>query len=402
MVHCVLILVNFMKNNNLAINIFFAIAIPAVSFAIALSTILVGKLKPQERQAVAEPVSQSEVVKKEELPTTIVQENRTSTPLSDRLLKMSISVDNQSFLKVKLNDEIKKGDVISDNSNERQRLDRQRQAIKLQIDNLNSKTLIAPTPPLPIPLLKNLPPSAFEEEKAHISQAELKLRQARLVLSSRSKLLKTDNPERRAEFEKAGASLAIASQKIQEQEQMIVAMNDMKMQSEILQHEQSKLKNLQSELEQARSEVDREQAKLDNSAILQTQELEQLETNVNLAESNLQVAKSKLEAARVNRQIQEYQASVEESKRSQSQTQSRQDYERSRLQYEEATRNKDYQLAQLGISLSAIEDKLADIPIVRSPRNGYIKKIKPWVGKDGKYTTTITIVSMSASKSEKN
>jgi hypothetical protein len=143
----------------------------------------VGKLKPQDKPAIAEPVSQSEVVKKEELPTTIVQENRTSTPLSDRLLKMSISVDNQSFLKVKLNDKIKIGDVISDNSNERQRLDRQRQAIKLQIDNLNSKTLIAPTSPQPLPLLKNLPPSAFEEEKAHISQAELKLRQARLVLS---------------------------------------------------------------------------------------------------------------------------------------------------------------------------------------------------------------------------
>ena len=215
---------------------------------------------------------------------------------------------------MQVNDEIKTGAIISDNSNERQRLDRQKKSIKLQIENLNSKTLIAPTPP-PSPLLRSLPPSAFSEELAAISQAELKLKQARVILSSRSKLLTTDNPERRAKFEKAGASLAIASQRIQEQEQMIVAINDMKMQSEILQHEQSKLKNLQSELEQARSEVDREQAKLDNSAILQTQELEQLQTNVNLAESNLQVAKSKLEAARVNRQIQEYQASVEESKR---------------------------------------------------------------------------------------
>ncbi|WP_152608940.1 hypothetical protein [Aphanizomenon flos-aquae] len=157
-----------MKSNNLAINIFFAIAI-------ALSTILVGKLKPQEKQAIAEPVSQSEVVKKEELPTTILPRNH--------VLKMSISVDNQSFLKVKLNDEIKKGDVISDNYNERQRLDRQKKAIKLQIDNLNSKTLIAPTPPPALPLLKNLPLSAFDEEKAHISQAELKLKQARLILS---------------------------------------------------------------------------------------------------------------------------------------------------------------------------------------------------------------------------
>ncbi|WP_299999670.1 hypothetical protein [Anabaena sp. AL09] len=228
-----------MKNNNLAINIFFAIAIPAVSFAIALSIILVGKLKPQEKQAIAETAPKVETVtEQEELPNNPQQK--------DRPLRMSISVDNPSFLKVRLNDEIKIGDVISDNSNERQRLDRQKKAIKLQIDNLNSKTLIAPTPPPPTPLLKNLPPSTFSEELAAISQAELKLKQARVILSSRSKLLTTDNPERRAEFEKAGASLAIASQKIEEQEQMIVAMNDMKMQSEILQHEQSKLKKLGS------------------------------------------------------------------------------------------------------------------------------------------------------------
>lgn len=387
MIHGVLVLVNFMKSNNLAINIFFAIAI-------ALSTILVGKLKPQDNPAIANTLAAGiaetapkveTVTEEEELPDNSLQK--------DRPLRMSISVDNPSFLKVRLNDEIKIGDVISDNSIERQRLDRQKKSIKLQIENLNSKTLIVPTPPPPTPLLRNLPPSTFSEELAAISQSQLKLKQSKVILANRSKLLTTDNPERRAEFEKAGASLAIASQKIQEQEQMIVAMQDMKMQSEILQHEQSKLKKLHSELEQARSEVDREQAKLNNSAIVQSQELEQLQTNVNLAESNLQVATSKLEAAKVNRQIQEYQASVEESKRSQFATQSRQDYERSRLQYEEATRNKDYQLAQLGISLSAIEDKLADIPIVRSPRNGYIKKIKPWVGKDGKYTTSITIVS---------
>ncbi|MBD2281493.1 hypothetical protein [Aphanizomenon flos-aquae] len=48
--------------------------------------------------------------------------------------------------------------------------------------------------------------------------------------------------------------------------------------------------------------------------------------------------------------------------------------------------------------------KLADIPIVRSPKDGYLRKIKPWVGKHGKYTTTIItivyMVSMSSSKTE--
>jgi hypothetical protein len=127
-----------MKNNNLAINIFFAIAI-------ALSIILVGKLKPQDKPAIAETAPKVETVtEQEELPNNSQQKDRTSTPLSDRPLRMSISVDNPSFLKVRLNDEIKIGDVISDNSNERQRLDRQKKAIKLQIDNLNSKTLIAP------------------------------------------------------------------------------------------------------------------------------------------------------------------------------------------------------------------------------------------------------------------
>lgn len=354
--------------------------------AIALSIILVGKIKPQDRPAIAETAPNVQpIIDQEELPNNPLQKNRP--------LRMGISVDHPSFLKVQLNDEIKMGDIISDNSNERQRLDLQKKSIKLQIDNLNSKILVAPTPPPSTPPLKKLPPFTFSEELAAISQAELKLKQARVILDSRSKLLTTDNPERRAEFEKAESAFTNSSLKVQDQEQMILAMNDMKMQSEILQHEQSKLKTLQSEFDQARSLMEQSQAKLGNSAILQGQELQQLETNVNLAESDLEVAKSKLESARFNRQIQEYQASVEESKRSQAQIQSNQDYERSRLQYEESSRNKDYQLAQLGISLSAIEDKLADIPVVKSPRDGYIKKIKPWVGKDGKYQTTITIAS---------
>lgn len=370
------------KNNQLLIN-------AGIILAIALFLILGGKSRSVEKPAIAESVTQQtinqeeDVEEEEQLPSSVLEKNRP--------LRINLSVDDPSFLKVRVGDEIKVGDVISDNSKERQRLERQKKSIQLQINNLKDKVLVAPTPPPPTPLIRNLPPAAFEEEQANIAQAELKLKQAKATLSSRSKLLTTDNPERRAEFEKAGASLAIAQQKIQEQEQMIAAMNDMKMQPEILQHEQSKLRKLQSELDQARSEVEQAQAKLSAAAIIQNQELEQLKTNVILAESELEVAKSRLEAARNRRQIQEYQASVEENKRSQSETQSRQDYERSRLQYEEAARNKDYQLAQLGISLSAIEDKLADLPIIRSPRNGYIRKIKPWVGKDGKYETTITI-----------
>jgi multidrug resistance efflux pump len=45
-------------------------------------------------------------------------------------------------------------------------------------------------------------------------------------------------------------------------------------------------------------------------------------------------------------------------------------------EYAQQVQNKKYQLAQLELSLPAIEDKLNQIPIVRSPSNGYIRPIK--------------------------
>ena len=54
-------------------------------------------------------------------------------------------------------------------------------------------------------------------------------------------------------------------------------------------------------------------------------------------------------------------------------------------------RGKEYQLANLYIQLSTIDDKIANIPIICSPRDGYIRRIKPCVGNNGKYTTVITI-----------
>ncbi|MHC5732563.1 MAG: hypothetical protein ACYTXY_52625, partial [Nostoc sp.] len=87
---------------------------------------------------------------------------------------MSISVDNPSFLKVKLNQEIKKGDVISDNSTERDRLDKQKKSVKLQIDNLKSKVIPEPFKPTQALGLKPLPPAIFSEESAAIAQSKMK------------------------------------------------------------------------------------------------------------------------------------------------------------------------------------------------------------------------------------
>lgn len=328
-----------------------------------------------------------------------VDDSAISVLQQNRPLRMSISVDNPSFLKVKLNQEIKKGDVISDNSTERDRLDKQKKSVMLQIENLKSKAIPEPFKPKESLGLKPLPPAIFSEETAAIAQGKMKLSQAEALLEARTQLLQTDNPERRAESENAEAGFQIASQKVQEQEQMIQSMRDMKLSTEILQHEEAKLKQLRSQLDQANSALDQAKAKLNASAILQQQELQQLQINVRLAQSDLEVAQSRLIAAENRRQLTEYDANLNEARRQQQENQTQQEYARQQQQYAQSVRDRDYQLAQLNISLSNIDDRLALIPLLRSPRNGYIRRIKPWVGKDGKYTTTVTI---SASVSSKN
>lgn len=315
----------------------------------------------------------------------------------NRPLRMTLSVDSPSFLKVKVGQEIKQGDVISDNSLERDRLDKQKKSVTLQIDNLKSKTIPEPFKPKESLGLKPLPPAIFSEEMSAIAQSKMKLAQAEAFLEARTQLLQSDNPERRAESENAEAGFQIASQKVAEQEQMIQSMRDMKLSTEILQHEEAKLKQLRSELDQANSALDQAKAKLNASAILQQQELQQLQTNVRLAQSDLEVAESRLVAAQNRRQLTEYDASLDEARRQQQENQTQQEYSRQQQQYAQAVRDRDYQLAQLNISLTTIEDKLAQIPMIRSPRNGYIKRIKPWVGKDGKYTTVVTITALANS-----
>ncbi|MFB2772279.1 hypothetical protein ACE1AT_23770 [Pelatocladus sp. BLCC-F211] len=311
----------------------------------------------------------------------------------NRPLRMTLSVDSPSFLKVKVGQEIKQGDIITDNSIERNRLNKQRQSLQLQIDNLKLKSIPKPFEPKAPPQLAALPSANFLEEESAIAQAKLKLQQAQSILESRTKLLNSDNPEVRAEGEKAESALNITSEKLQEQEELLRSMQDMKLEPSVLRHEEAKLKQLNSEMEQSRSGLDQARAKLNASAIASQQELQNLQIAVQIAQSDLQMAQSRLETARNNRKLVEYQASLNAAQRVEQQNQSNLAYTRQMQDYAQQIRDRDYQLAQLQISLSSVEDKISQIPIVRSPKTGYIRRVKPWTGVNGKYTTTITISS---------
>ncbi|MBD2773195.1 hypothetical protein [Iningainema tapete] len=103
-----------------------------------------------------------------------------------RTLSLAITVDDPSFLKVQPGEEITVGQVISDNTIERDRLNKQRSAIELQIKNLQSKDIPKPVVPEKLLPAKVLPAADYTEEKANIVQAQMKLTQAQLILASRT------------------------------------------------------------------------------------------------------------------------------------------------------------------------------------------------------------------------
>jgi multidrug resistance efflux pump len=331
-------------------------------------------------------------------PTSQVSPQLVSKTLQNRPLNLTVSVDSPEFLLVKVGQEIKKGDVISDNSLERERLDKQRKSLLLQINNIKTKTIPSPSEPKKPPTLVPLPSANFLEESAGIAQAQLKLQQAQETLQSRTQLLQTDNPEKRSNVENAESGMQQASEKVKEQEELLKNMQDMRLDTPIIRHEEAKLKSIQSDMNQAQSALERERGSLAASAVASNQELQNLQVAVQIAQSNLQMATSKLETAKSNRKLLEYRATIEAAQRVEQENQFSISYSQQQQQYAQATRDRDYQLAQLQIQLSAIDDKLAQIPVVRSPRNGYVRKIKPWTGNNGKYTTIITISPTGVTK----
>lgn len=312
-------------------------------------------------------------------------------------LKLSITVNDPSHLKVHVGQKIKVGQVISDNTVERGRLLRQRKSIELQIQNLKSKSIPKPAPPTLPPPLSPLPRANFAEEQAAIAQAEMKFASAQSTLTKRLPILGSDSPERKAEASKAEAALSLTLEKVQEQEQLLQHMKDMQMPSSIVQHEEAKLMQLQSEYSQAQSVLEQAKAKLKASFIEQQQQVQSLQTEVKLAQSDLQLSKSRFSASITKRQLLEYQASLDAARRVEEANVAQQNYVRASQEYAQMVRERDYQLAQLSLSLSGIDDKLAQIPFVRSPRDGFIRRVKPWVGNNGKYTTVV-IISNSSSR----
>ncbi|BAZ18765.1 hypothetical protein NIES4071_106500 (plasmid) [Calothrix sp. NIES-4071] len=312
---------------------------------------------------------------------------------TEKSLQLSVTVEAPEHLLVKEDEYIREGQPIADKPEERKRLDQQRTSLVLQKNNLFCKQVPEPLKPKEAPQVAPLPSANYQEEESFVAQAQLKLQQAQAILAQRIPILKADNPEKRASMEKVEAQFRGAQEKVKEQEELLKSMQDMQLQAPIIRHEEAKLKQLQSETEQLQSALQREQALMASAGTQQQQELQNLEIAVQVARSDLQIALGRLDGARNNRKLIEYKATIESAQRVEEENRSQQTYSQQLGQYAQAVREKDYQLTQLHNQLIAIDDKLAQIPIIRAPRSGFIRRIKNWVGNNGKYTTTLTIGS---------
>lgn len=330
---------------------------------------------------------------KSSLPTPKPNTDKSETVEANgnRILRLSVTVDSPTYLKVKQGDQITTGQVISDNTIERDRLTKNKKQIELQIQNLQSKNIPQPIKPHELLAGRKMPSASYSEEETAIAVAQVKLQQAQSTLHYKTPILEADNPEVSAAVDKAEGGLQNAGNKVQGQQQMLQAMQDMKMQDEVIRHEEAKLQELQNGQEQAKDELKQAQGKLATSKTEQQQQLFQLKIAVQVAQGELELAQGKLAAAKSRREMEEYSAAQQQVERQQRQTQLQQEYDRQEQTYAQSEQTKDYQLAQLKLSLTAIDDKLSEIPVIKSPKSGFIRRIRPWVGNNGKYTTTLII-----------
>jgi hypothetical protein len=107
----------------------------------------------------------------------------------DKPLRLTVTVNDPASLRVREGNTVKQGDILADNFRERSRLTVQKQTIFLQVGKLRDQQLIAPLPSRKLPPLKPLPEVDYIQETAAISQARLRLRQAKSILATRFRWL---------------------------------------------------------------------------------------------------------------------------------------------------------------------------------------------------------------------
>jgi hypothetical protein len=263
-----------------------------------------------------------------------------------KLHKISLQVTEPSDLKIKAGSTVSPGQIIADQEGERDRLQQKKAELTLAIERLKNQVITKPQKPLeplapkPVPPLKQLEDISYQQYEAAIEKAkkELDRSQAELALK-----------DREIDYIKGIEGIDPA----------------------IIEHELAASTQLEAKAKDAAIEV-------------------------NLAEG-------KLLTARQERQQKEYQHSLDAAKRIEEantaqsfyQRQVAENliaYQRQSADYEKEQRERDYRLTQTALQLSAIDDSISKLSVIRSPYEGTVRRVKFTGQIDNKLGVDISIV----------
>jgi biotin carboxyl carrier protein len=290
---------------------------------------------------------------------------RRKNQLEPRNIKIELTLSNPQDLKVKPGDKISAGQVLSDRTQSRNRLQAKKKQLQLSLAKLNLP--LTPIPfPKPIPEISQLPPVSYAQEEAAIKLHKQKLKEAERAIANQQEKINqirqllsnsTSSPVSRSSGDAEGRGIGgTEGDRTASPSYWLSGGGNLQL---ILSHEQANLKNL--------------------------------ETAKKEAQIQLEVAQSQLTTAKENRAYAEYQRQLEQTRRAialqqQNQARQRTESERARLLAE-----REYSKAQIETQIQALDSQIDQLSTVTAPYEGTIKKVK-WTGQsDHNLTVELTL-----------
>jgi hypothetical protein len=263
-----------------------------------------------------------------------------------RLHKISLAVTEPSDLKIKAGSIVSAGQIIADQDREKARLNQKKNELTLAIKRLEGQVItrpekpLEPVPPKPVPPLKSLGEISYQQYEAAIEKAK-------------------------KELERAAAELALKDRQIY----YIKGIEGID--PAIIEHELAASAQLEAKAKDAAIEIELAQGKL----ITAKQERQQKEY-----QHSLDVAK-RIEEANTAQSF--YQRQVAENLIA---------YQRQSADYEKEQRERDYRLTQTRLQLSAIDDSISKLSVIRSPYEGTVRRVKFTGQVDNKLNVDVSIL----------
>ena len=263
-----------------------------------------------------------------------------------RLHKITLAVSEPTDLKIKAGSVVSAGQIIADQDREKARLNQKKRELNLAIKRLENQIItkpekpLEPLPPKAVPPLKQLGDISYQQYEAAIEKAKKELERASAELSLK---------DRQIDYIKGIEGIDPA----------------------IIEHELAASAKLEAKAKDAAIEVYLAEGKL----ITAKQERQQKEY-----QHSLDIAR-RIEEANTAQSF--YQRQVAENLIA---------YQRQSSEYEKEQRERDYRLTQTRLQLSAIDDSISKLSVIRSPYDGTVRRIKFTGQIDNKLGVDISLV----------